>query len=171
MCFSWLLPVRRSIRLPAYDYASEGIYFVTFCTKGRRNLLGTVKDGAVHLNSRGNALEQEWLRTADIRRNVALDLHVVMPNHFHGILAITHSTAHGVAARRTLQSRSLGAIVGQIKAAAARRINSIRGTPGWPVWQRNYYEGVVRGDAELQALRDYIALNPLRWEIDRFHTE
>jgi len=116
---------------------------------------------------------------------VVLDEFVIMPNHVHGIICIVgarHASpllqdANASSARGTLGSAdptrprgaaagSLGAIVGSFKAAAAKRINAIRKTPRSPVWQRNYYERVIRDEEELSRVRQYIRDNPLRWDED-----
>jgi hypothetical protein len=77
---------RRSLRLPEFDYASPGAYFVTICAFQRHCLFGQVVDGVVNLNRFGRLVETEWLRSPDIRREIELDAFVVMPNHLHGIV-------------------------------------------------------------------------------------
>ncbi len=167
---------RRSIRLPGYDYRMPAGYFVTVCTVDREPLFGTVVDGTMQVNRFGAIVREEWFRTALVRRNVLLleEEFVVMPNHVHGILWLTEDPPDdgppaGVGPR--LAAGSLGAIVGAFKAAAARRINRERGTPGAPVWQRNFWERIVRSDRELERIRRYLFENPLRWQDDSFHPE
>ena len=161
---------RRSIRLPAYDYAGPGTYFVTIVTYHRKCAFGEIAAGQMRVTEIGAMVREEWLRSAEIRLEIALDEYVIMPNHVHGIVIIRDVGAHGHAPlpMRTRQrpARSLGSFVAGYKAAATRRINVIRGTPGHPVWQRNYYERVIRGDAELNRIRQYIADNPASWEED-----
>jgi REP element-mobilizing transposase RayT len=184
---------RRSIRLPDHDYGQPGAYFITLCTHGRTYLFGDVVDGRMRLNAFGRIVAEEWHRTERIRDNVALDAFVVMPNHVHGVVVITgdaddsdgtggsnsnrrRDTARRAptgAIRRFGKPRpgSLPTIVGALKSAATRRINRWRGTPGEPVWQRNYYEHIVRGRRALQRIRQYIRQNPARWRRDRNHPE
>lgn len=81
---------RRSIRLKGYDYSRAGAYFITICTHDRKCVLGEVIDGQMHLNQFGKIVASEWLKTGEVRENVELDVSVVMPNHMHGILIITH---------------------------------------------------------------------------------
>ena len=145
------------------------MYFITVCAHEKRSIFGSVIDGVSQLNSLGRIVNEEWLRTAALRPWVGLDSYVVMPNHFHGIFEIMPGRATRRVAPTTLASNSVGAIVGQFKSAAGRRINAIRGTPGAPVWQRNYFERIVRGERELEALRDYISENPRKWSSDRFY--
>ncbi len=161
---------RRSIRLPAYDYTSQGAYFVTVCAHQRRPAFA---DGCVR-----EVLEGTWRDIPDHFPAVIAGQFVVMPNHVHGILWITaEDTPGNVGARHASPLRSaiphgapsgsLGAVVGSFKAAAAPRISDIRNTSGAPVWQRNYYERVIRSGEELARIREYIQLNPSRWHFDR----
>jgi len=176
---------RRSIRLPDYDYSQPGAYFVTACTHNRVCLFGQVIGGGMQLNSYGRIVTEEWHRTERIHNHVALDASVVMPNHVHGSIGITvdldddgsndrRDTARRVPTRtnrRFGQPRpgSLPTIVRGFKGAATCRINRRRGTPGEPVWQRNYYEHIVRDRRELERIRRYIHRNPARWHRDRNH--
>jgi REP element-mobilizing transposase RayT len=160
---------RRSIRLKGHDYSRTGAYFVTIVTHGRELLFGAVLNGEVHLNDAGRMVSATWAGTPDIRPNVTLDEFVVMPNHFHGVLVI-HEPRGVIRLARPiavgapgLVRGSLGAIVGQFKSLTTKRLNVMRRSPGFPVWQRNYYEHVVRDDADLDRLREYIAANPARW--------
>jgi len=165
---------RRSIRLREYDYASPGAYFVTLCTHGGEALFGQVVDGEMVLNECGRVIEEEWHSTARLRPYVRLDAYVIMPNHFHGILWIDH-TGRGMARHAPTRefgkpvAASLPTLVGAFKSAVTRRINQVRGTPGVQVWQRNYWEHVIRTDRALNAIRRYIADNPARWTLDRYN--
>jgi REP element-mobilizing transposase RayT len=160
---------RRSIRLPAYDYAQAGAYFVTLVAHARECLFGQVVGGQTRLSMPGEVVAAQWLRSARIRGEIELDAFVVMPNHVHGIVVIRDVGAHS---RAPLPSpphrppRSLGSFVAGFKSAATKRINAIRSTLGLPVWQRNYYEHVIRDEDDLDRVRRYIAENALRWEED-----
>ena len=161
---------RRSIRLQDYDYSLAGAYFVTMVTKDRECLFGEVVDGAMRLNDLGGVVEDEWENSALIRQEIELDAFVAMPNHIHGIVVIT-APAGRATSRSPLQSgpipRSLGAFVGGFKAAVTQRVNVERGTRGVSVWQRNYFEHVIRSEDSLKRIRQYILENPARWEFDR----
>ncbi len=166
---------RRSIRLPGFDYAEAGAYFLTICTYAREPLLGEIHNEEVHLSEAGHIAHGEWLHSAKIRPSVTLDEFIIMPNHVHGIVVITRVVgAHSCAplpdaplTRR--QPHSLSSFVAQFKATATRRINEMRGTPGTQVWQRNYYEHIVRNDEELERIREYIRNNPAHWEDDDYY--
>jgi putative transposase len=177
---------RRSVRLKGYDYAQPGAYFVTICTHGRVCIFGDILNGEMVVNECGQRVTEEWLYTGLLRPDVVVDAFVVMPNHLHGIVIITERDHHRGVLRDhrrgvlhtpsvdgTLDrgvnspSRTLGALVRGFKAATVRDINRLRGAPvGTPVWQRNYYEHVVRGAGGLDRIRAYIADNPARWPED-----
>ncbi len=165
---------RRSIRLSHYDYRESGFYFVTLCVHDRACILGEVVDGVMRLNGLGKVIAAEWRRTADIRPQVVLNEFVVMPNHFHAIVTMEVSR-RGVLpyARPSFQSPSqtIGAVIRGFKSATTKRINEIRGTVGVAVWQRNYYEHVIRHENELTRIREYVVNNPLQWSLDRENPE
>ncbi len=170
---------RRSIRLKDYNYTQAGAYFVTVCTYQRESVFGDVAGEQMRLNEYGCLTQDEWLRTASVRPYVALDQFVIMPNHIHGIIVITDpvgatrrvapTTVVAAAGRGTPRgpaSGSIGAVIGQFKSLTARRINKLRETPGTPVWQRNYYEHIIRDESSLDQIRQYILDNPARWAND-----
>jgi REP element-mobilizing transposase RayT len=171
---------RRSLRLRGYDYTQGGLYFVTICTHAKACIFGEIVDGTVHLSASGQIVAEEWERTAELRPQVALDAFIVMPNHPHGILTLIDVDAAG-RALPIQQSRmagvtppgptagSVSAIIGQFKAASARRINAVRHTPGTAVWQRNFHDHIIRHDRALEQIRAYIADNPAIWEADQLH--
>ncbi|MCL4534335.1 MAG: transposase [Bacteroidetes bacterium] len=166
---------RRSIRLKGYDYSQSGAYFVTICTHNRQQLFGSVIGDEMLLNRLGRIVHQEWLRSSEIRAEVELGEFVVMPNHIHGVVIIRDDattlapgtgSVSGTAGRKR-QPRSLGAFVAGFKAATTKHINESRQSPGTPVWQRNYYEHIVRNDESLYEIEEYILNNPLNWAMDK----
>ncbi len=171
---------RRSIRLRDYDYSLDGAYFVTICTLERKCLFGEVAYGEMRLNDIGMMVRDEWLRSVEIRNEIHLDAFVVMPNHVHGIVLIRHDVPLPVSKegdrrsplqQRGLCKRSLAAFVAGFKSACTRSVNEYFGTRGVPLWQRSYYEHVVRNDRTLHAIRDYIEANPSQWADDRENPE
>jgi len=176
---------RRSIRLRDYDYAQAGAYFITICTYQRECLFGSVDAGVLTLNDWGRLAETEWLRTPTLRPQVELDEFEAMPNHLHIIVVIVETPAPGLDGRMpsgrmesggrmqyapTWRSpaQTVGAIVRGYKAAVTKQINDLRRTRDTPVWQRNYYEHVIRNEGELNRARQYILDNPARWEMDGY---
>lgn len=156
---------RRSIRLQGYDYSRAGAYFVTVCTQNRQCLFGENVDGKMALNDAGRMIQTIWNGLPEHYHHVELDEFVVMPNHLHGIIAIVGAGLKP--APTPINQHGLPEIVRALKTFSARRINEMRNTPGAKLWQRNYYEHIIRNDDELNRIREYIANNPSQWEMDR----
>ena len=161
---------RRAIRLRDYDYAQPGMYFFTICGYRRRLLFGDVINGEMNLNELGEVVFDEWRKSATIRSKLELDVFIVMPNHVHGIIVLKRPNVVGATggspSRSGPSKHSLSAFVAGFKSAVTRRINIGRGTPRAPIWQRNYYEHVVRDEESLNRIRQYILNNPAQWDSD-----
>lgn len=168
---------RRSIRLRGYDYTRAGMYFVTICVQNRGCLLGEVVDGVMQVKRPGEVVAACWQALPRHFSAVELDAFVIMPNHIHGIITIVGAKHLGTAANASPQpphgtsSGSLAAVIQNFKSVSARKINLARATPGSPVWQRNYYEHIVRNQADLHRIREYVANNPLKWDLDQLHPD
>ena len=185
---------RRSIRLQGYDYSQAGAYFLTICTHERKCLFGEITDDKMHLNDAGRIVAEEWLKTPVIRAEIELDEWVVMPNHFHGIAVITDTGAtnrHGAKKRNTddrpvgrcsgrfngrppvaptgPKPKSIGAMMSGFKSSVTSRVNAYRQLSGSEVWQRNYWDHIIRNETELTTLRKYIRTNPARWQQDSLY--
>jgi putative transposase len=183
-------PHRRSIRLTGYDYSQAGGYFVTLVTHQRTLLFGEVSQGKMHLSSLGKIAAEEWLRSMAVRREIQLftDEFVVMPNHFHGIVWIqatealppqttqTHKhnpdsslEADGIRPKPGPQRTpfSLGGFIAGFKAAVTSRARRELGIQS--VWQRNYYEHILRGEADWKEIYTYIQNNPTQRELDTLY--
>ena len=165
---------RRSIRLREYDYSLPGAYFVTICTQRRECLFGEVIEGEMRLSPYGRAATECWSDLPNHYGYVELDEFVIMPNHVHGIITIPGAADFDVGAGLkpaptgpvSAKRHGLPEIVRGFKTFSSRRINRFRKSPGQPVWQRNYYEHVVRGDADLDRIRKYVQDNPAKWAED-----
>jgi REP element-mobilizing transposase RayT len=185
-----------SIRLPGCDYAQPGAYYITIVTHNRQCSFGKIVDGEMILNEFGELAKNEWLKTGIIRTNIVIDAFVVMPNHLHGILIITDnddgrrgtlqrastttetetkSESESELGTKTIEQfgkptkNSIPTIVRLFKSTTTKQINQIRQTPMQPLWQRNYYEHVIRNDTELTRIRQYIYNNPKQWKEDNFN--
>jgi REP-associated tyrosine transposase len=139
---------------------------VTACTHHKQLVFGMVAEGEVVLNEAGKAVERCWTNLAERFSSVRLDTFVVMPNHIHGIIRIVRDEA---AARRGAagSAPTLAEIVRAFKSISAHAVNLLLSMVGTPLWQRNYFERVIRNDDELGKIREYISTNPLRWASDR----
>ena len=142
--------MRQSLRLRAYDYAQAGAYFVTLCASSRACVFGEIADDQVRLRPYGQIVHEAWSAIPSHWRDVELDAFVVMPNHLHGIVVLS----------RAGQAPPLPTLIGAFKAGVTRRT-------GRAIWQRSFYDRVIRNDQELEAIRRYIAENPLKWAVDR----
>ena len=138
----------------------------------------------MHLNPCGQIVKEEWFRSASIRKEIQLDSYTIMPNHLHGIVVLTENnvpqpplaTSKSEVQTDTLiqkgpATRSLGSFIAGFKSSTTKRINGLRGTPGIPVWQRNYYEHIIRNAQSFDKIRLYIDENPLRWEADSYYNQ
>jgi REP element-mobilizing transposase RayT len=161
-------PNRRSIRLQGYDYSQAGGYFVTICTKNRKSIFGEIGNGIIQLNESGLIIEAtcQWL--SQQYTYVLLDTWVVMPNHFHGILFILNDCRGGSRTAPT-RRKPLGRLIGAFKTVSTKKFNELHGTSGQPIWQRNYYEHIIRNELDLEEIREYIQTNPLKWLEDENH--
>lgn len=176
---------RRSIRLKGYDYTQAGAYFVTLVAWQRECLFGSMRNDRVVLSDMGKTVTNYWLRLPKTF-NIQLDEWVIMPNHLHGIIVIEHNSRDDASSdnyeykvKATWSDSSLhpigtthgslGAILQNFKSVSTRKINQIQGTPGVPIWQRNYYERIIRDEEEWGRIRLYIQENPARWMGDVEH--
>jgi len=181
---------RRSIRLKGYDYAQSGAYFVTICTQDRVCLLGDLVGEEVRLSDAGRTIQTVWDELSDHYPGAETDTFVVMPNHIHGIVVLVGSNPgvgvgpcaypdQGQTPKRIGQPQgvaptglSLSGMVHRFKTLTTKLYADGVKQSVWPpfrgrLWQRNYYEHVIRSDRELDQIREYIATNPLRWAMDR----
>ncbi|NOX38685.1 MAG: hypothetical protein GXO78_14235 [Calditrichaeota bacterium] len=167
---------RRSIRLKGYDYSQPGAYFITICTHDRQWLFGHIVNGKMKLNALGKIAHQCWLAIPDHFPRTRLDEFVIMPNHVHGIIWIVDDpnrenvVVKNVGAKNVSPlrprgtSRTIGSIVRGFKIGVTKWAR--QHTNVYHVWQRNYYEHIIRNDNELNRIREYIINNPLIWARD-----
>ena len=178
---------KNSNRLQGYDYSQPGAYFATVCVCNRQNLFGEIVNDRMELNNAGILTRQCWQEIPQHFPGVALDEFVVMPNHVHGIIVINDATivgeSVGVQHVEPLRNNkpqhisnfqhvipgSLGAIIRGFKSAVTRWFHVH--TQIKTVWQRNFYDHVVRDDSELNRIRLYVQQNPARWEFDRLNQQ
>jgi REP element-mobilizing transposase RayT len=173
------LPKRKSIRLPDYDYSQQGVYSTTICAEERKILFGTIRHGQLTLSRIGKIAMSCWEAIPSHFTNVELLNYVIMPNHVHGIIVIGENKDSGAAHTGLGTCRaptgekiigpargSLGAIIRSFKSAVTKTVNAKRPQNPVKVWQRGYYERVVRNDEELRALIEYMITNPANWDRD-----
>ncbi len=180
---------RHSIRLKEYNYSENGMYFVTICVENREKLFGWIMNESIQLNNAGEMIQKWWQELENKYSNVVLDEFVIMPNHFHGIIQINtnyqgghigpplqknHREPVGVGLRvypDKNYNESLSTIIQWFKTMTTNEY--IRGVksdifPGFNkrIWQRDYYEHVIRDENDLNNIREYVINNPKNWEND-----
>jgi REP element-mobilizing transposase RayT len=166
-----ILYSRKSIRLQDYDYSQPGAYFITICTKEMRYIFGRIYEGEMVLNRYGIIAQEELLHIPTTYPVVEIhtDELAIMPNHIHAILWIMDVGATELVARKLPtgpRPQSIGAIIGQYKSRVTKKINLLRRIHKETVWQRNYYDRIIRNENELHAIKKFIIDNPLQWEED-----
>ena len=190
------LPRRRAMRLRDYDYSQSGAYFVTICAQHRKCLFGTITDGKMRLNEIGQIVLECWNHISQHFPSVELGESVIMPNHFHGIISwrlsetrypqpivearsprsseneqFSYPSKNTSTRRGEVPSPALSKIVAYFKYKSTKHINQHHNTPGTRIWQRNYYDHVIRDDPDLQRLRQYVQDNPMKWALDQLHPD
>ena len=183
---------RRSIRLKGYDYAQCGCYFITICTQGRENLFGSIQNRVMILNDAGKMIDYQWNNLAGRFTHIELDEYIVMPNHLHGIITVgaTLVVAQNVVAPNTNNrpniragtrpaptkgTANIGDMVGAFKSITSCEYiegvknNHYKSFDG-KLWQRNYYEQIIRPETSLRRIQEYIRNNPRQWQQDELFT-
>ncbi len=165
--------VRKSLRLAGYDYNTPGAYFITFCTHNRKHTLSRIV-GAIHespelqLTDYGRIVDS-IMQNIPEHLHVTIDQYVIMPNHIHLIATITEDDVLREIGESPQRVRSiLSKLIGYIKMNASKSIRRCYGEIS--VWQRGYYDHVIRDRDDYEALAEYIHENPIRWELDRFYS-
>lgn len=152
-------PIRKRLRLPFYDYAQYGCYFVTICTHHRQLLFGEIKNGEMHLNSIGELVHQALFSVLNEYTKSQIPCYVIMPNHLHFIWF-------------NQDNISLSFVVKMIKGRAGfayRQYNLAHHYPLLPLWQRGFYEHIIRNDQDYERITEYIENNPIMWELDKLN--
>lgn len=182
------LPNRQSIRLKNYDYSQKGSYFITLVTQDRIHLFGKIEDGKMILNTVGKILEEEWRNTIQMRPNIALGEFIIMPDHMHMIITITAQMERKVDkewihSNPKSPSQTIGAIIRGFKGASTKKINLFLNSTGESqfapttesqfaptefyknkIFQRNYYEHIIRNQKDYNRIEQYIIDNPMNWK-------
>lgn len=154
--------VRKALRIKAYDYAQPGFYFLTITTQQRICNLAEFGNQELRLTQLGKVVESCWNEIPSHFPLVRLDMHVIMPNHLHGIIEICPA-GNEPCAKGTFRT-----VIAAFKGACTRIWRKQRGSAE-SIWQRDYYERIVRNESELLKFRTYIIQNPEKWELDKLN--
>jgi len=166
-------PNRQSIRLKGYDYSQAGLYFITICTQNRECLFGDIKNGEIILNDAGEMVNRWYYELENKFPDIKCRTMVVMPNHFHCIIEIVEETGRHAGLPRRVRPET-GAVIQWFKTMTTNEY--IRGVKNgkFPrfdrrVWQRNYWEHIVRNENEYMRISQYIIDNPRKWINDKLN--
>ena len=169
------LPARRSLRRPGYDYARGAAYFVTLCTQRRACLFGEITEQRLATNAAGAMIGEQWAALSSRFPSIVLDTFVVMPNHLHGVLFLPSRAPFKRAEPERVENGAipltLGSVVGAFKSLTAVLYGRGAAAGAWPacdarLWQRNYYEHIIKDEGSLVRIRAYIDKNPGDWARD-----
>ena len=172
-------PVRKPIRLEGYDYSTPGAYFITICTRERRCILSKIRkppddavgEGltppAVELSETGKLVETHILRLPERFPSISVDRYVIMPNHIHLLLSV--SPGPGGASPSPTEKTDVTAVIGTLKSLTTRLWHRTGETA--PLWQRSYYDHIVRNGDDMREITEYIDNNPFRWTEDSFYAD
>ena len=153
------LPNRKLPRLTDFDYSSENYYFVTICTKDKKCIFGKPNE----LNSIGRIAEQELLSVSGHYDRIAVEKYIIMPNHIHAVIRFGCDGAEQASLFPTLST-----LVGGYKSGAARKIHRL--SPGLDVWQKSFYDTIIRNERAYLEICKYIDENPIKWESDEYYS-
>ena len=156
---------RKPNRLRDYDYSRDGCYFITICTRGRKDFFGDIKEGKIDLNRYGEIVNQCWRDLVGHYPNSSLDSFVIMPNHVHGIIVIGNGDVVGNGLK-PFPTRGLSEIIRGFKTFSSRKIKEEIKVDNKFQWQKSFYDHIIRDNKSLENLRQYIMYNPLKWELD-----
>ena len=170
-----IMKQRRSVRLRGYDYRHSGAYFVTICVHPhlwRRDVFGRIQEGVFCANRYGRIIEAAWDDLPHHHPTVSLDAFVLMPNHLHAVIVLSNDVGNDwkTAQFAAPQAGSLSLIIGAFKAVVSREIGRLRNAKT-SVWQRGFYEHIVRDEKTLDAIRIYVVENPANWGRDQLNAE
>ncbi len=183
---------RRSIRLKGYDYAQAGLYFITICCQDRIYRFGKIENNEMILNEYGIIAYNEWQKLSERFQNFELDVFQIMPNHMHGIIVLNDPVRAGFTPAQNANAQNpenaqithagiragaspaptISDIVGAYKSLVTNRCLEIyksKNETMGKLWQRNYYEHIIRNEQSYQNISNYIINNPAKWMQDRFY--
>ncbi|MBQ3004446.1 MAG: transposase [Clostridia bacterium] len=161
-------PERKNPRLQGFDYNTPGVYFITICTDKRKNFLSTiVGDGSPipKLTAFGEITDKQIRKIPEKYKNVTVDNSVIMPNHIHLLLSVNYNNGMGN------PSPTISSVIAWLKYQITKNINNEKNTVGEKIFQRSFYDHIVRNQNDYDEIYNYISENPLRWKLDKLYNE
>lgn len=156
------LPKRKINRLKKYDYSSDGAYFITICTKDKKQIFWNVgasiaRPNKILLSKYGQIVEKSIIQISEIYKGIKVDKYVVMPNHIHMLISIYNENG------RAMHAPTISQIVQQLKGIVTKQI-------GYSVWQKLFHDHIVRNKNDYEKIWQYIDTNPQNWQKDCFYS-
>jgi REP element-mobilizing transposase RayT len=163
---------KSSIRLRDFDYTSPGAYFATICIKNHQCILGEVAEDSINLNALGSIADKCWRWIGEHFDFIVLDQYIIMPNHMHGIIILKDDYGSRGGSRTAINKtqhnrKPIGQIIGAFKTRSTKLIKAIDTSMNTAIWQRSYYEHVIRNEEDLRIIREYIEQNPQKWALGK----
>ncbi|WP_031513013.1 transposase [Desulfofalx alkaliphila] len=149
------LPRRKKIRLKGYDYSQAGYYFITICTQDKKATSGR-QCSIPQLSKIGEIVDLEISKINSVYENVKVDKYVIMPNHIHMIIILYPGNG------RSKTAPTISRIIQQFKGSISKKV-------GFSLWQKSFYDHIIRNKQEYLKIWDYIDTNPLKWEEDKYY--
>ena len=162
------LPKRKTPRLQGFDYSSAGAYFITVCTENRRNILSVIVGEGSPLPrlSRCGKIVDNWVQQISEKyKEISVDSYVIMPNHIHILLSVNKEDGRGD------PSPTIDSVIGWFKYQTTKDINKVRGTIGAKIFQRSFFDHIIRNRQDYEEHVKYILENPMRWHFDELYEE
>ena len=159
-------PDRNHSRLTGYDYSTPGAYFVTICAHKKQCLFGNIETGVMRVNQYGEIIQKCWEDLPKHYAGINNQIFTVMPNHVHGIIVINAADRRSSSKLDPTKKYPLPEIIRAFKTYSSKGINELRYSPGTTVWQRSYYEHIIRNANDLREIGEYIVYNPAKWDND-----
>ena len=144
------LPVRKKIRLKDYDYSQENMYFITICVKDRIEALGKIREENINLTKEGKIVSENISKLEEIYKNIQIEEYVIMPNHIHILLLINYQNG-----------TTISKIIKHLKTNISREIK-------YSIWQKSFYEHIIRNEKEYLKIKEYIQNNVINWQTDEY---
>lgn len=173
---------RRSIRLKGYDYSRAGLYFITICTWNQIKLFGKIENDRMCVSIYGEVAEREWQKTGELRPYISQHEYIIMPNHIHGIIEIKNYLSidcRGTACRAQIPpseekygkptENTIPTIIRSYKAAVTKKVRELMNDSKVNIWQKNYYEHIIRNEESYLKISEYIMSNPMKWNLDKYY--
>jgi REP element-mobilizing transposase RayT len=157
------LPRRKPNRIPDYDYSQYGYYFITVCSNNHKKIFGEIKDSRMILNDYGVKVERILNDVVLKMGNMLLDNYVIMPNHVHLIIAINQESKEGIfEVIRDFKSITTLKYIEGVKEGIYEPFDKF-------IWQRSYFDHVIRNEKSYLEVSEYINNNPLKWALDKYN--